>query len=143
MVSSLDPIHGKSAELMKLPADAAGAVNVLSDGERLGILLPTDTGRRNRIRITALNGGPSREFVVKDATLLGSLDPLSNSEDFVAVDFTQKGTDLLLVHPDGSSRALWSPRELILQWAIPSPNDKHLAMYVIVPRVDAWLVSGF
>ena len=141
-VSALDPIRGKGPELAKLPAGSLGSAP-FPDGESIAFVLPSDTGRLNRIHITALNGGASRDVVVKDASVLNSLDALSTRPEFVAVDATSNGTQLLLVRLDGSSRTLWSRRELYLLWAIPSPDDKHLAISANALGVDAWMITGF
>jgi serine/threonine protein kinase len=141
-VSSLDPLRGRGAELAKLPAGAASAA-LLPDGQNVAFVVPAGTGRQNRIQIISLNGQPSRELQVQQATRLVSLDALSTSPGFLAVDLTAKGMELLIVHPDGIARPVWSRPGLSINAAVASPDDKRAAITVDTPKIDAWLMTGF
>jgi hypothetical protein len=56
----------------------------------------------------------------------------------------QKGAPaLLLIPPDGTSRVLWAPTEVIVSHAIAARDGKHLAIGVGVPHASVWLFSGF
>ena len=142
IVFSLDVTRGKGPEVAKLPAQTT-ALTLLPDGKHLAFVVP-QAGQQNRIRFVSFNGEPQRELVVKQATRLVSLDVLSSGLGFFSTDITAKGTELLFIRPDGTSRTVWSPANgLELSWGIPSPDGKHVAINVNVPQSNAWMMTDF
>jgi hypothetical protein len=142
IVFSLDVNRGKGAELARLPAQTT-AVALLSDGRHLAFVVP-QAGQQNRIRLVSFDGEPQREIVVKQATRLVSLDILSSGLGFFSTDLTAKGTELLFIRSDGTSRTVWSPSNgLQSSWGISSPDGKHVAINVNVPQSNAWMMTDF
>lgn len=141
VISSIDPVAGKGAELARAPSNT-GAINLLPDGEAFAYV-PMDTGSRNHVRIVSFKGGPHKDIVVQRATSLASLDWLSSGEGFFSTDVTPEHSRVLFISPDGTSRVLWSPTQMTAEWVIPSPDGRHLAMLVSTRQSNAWMVTNF
>jgi eukaryotic-like serine/threonine-protein kinase len=139
IVSSLDPLRGKGAELARAPSGTS-AINLLPDGQAVSYGV-ADTVPRNRVRIVSFKGEPVRDIVVQGATDLTSIDWLSSGEGFLSSDVTPTETRLLFISADGTSRMVWSPRQMTAEWAVPSPDGKHVAVFVSARQSDVWMVT--
>ncbi len=142
IVSAVDPIRGKGAELARVPASTTAAA-ILPDGDRLAFVAPGESGRRNRIRIISFTGKPPRDVIVTQASRLDSLDALSSSLSFFSLDNTTTRHNLLFIRPDGTSKVLWSPPGLVGGWAIPAPNGKHVAINAELTQSNIWMMTDF
>jgi hypothetical protein len=103
----------------------------------------TDAGSRNRIRVVSFKGQPSKDLIVQNVTNLDGCTPLSSGSGFFSMDHTANRTNLVFVKPDGTSRVLWSPTQLIPWWTVPSPDGKHLAITVAAQYRNAWMLTDF
>lgn len=135
---SLDPVRGRGVELGSIPAPVSGTY-VLPDGNAYAYVVPQDKGSRNVVRVISFTGKPAQDIVVQQATSLFNLDWLPSDSGFLTSD---RG-NLLLVWRSGASRVLWSPAPLQAWWAIPSPDERHLAIDVASQHSNVWMVSGF
>jgi hypothetical protein len=139
VISALDPIGGRGAELGRAPAGIV-ADNLLPDGDAYAFILDDEAGRQNRIRVLSFTGDPPKDIIVRNATNPHSLDWLSSGSGFFSIGITSKQNDVLFITPDGTSRVVWSPAGLIPEWALPSRDGKHLAVMVNTSRY--WSVPG-
>ena len=135
---SLDPLRGLSVELGRVPAGSSGSW-VLPDGNAFAYVVPQDKGPLNVVRVISFTGKPAQDIVVQQATSLMNLDWLPSDSGFLTTDHG----NLLLVWRSGASRVLWSPAPLQAWWAIPSPDERHLAIDVSSQHSNVWMVSGF
>jgi hypothetical protein len=142
IVSAVDPVRGKGAELARVPASTMAAA-ILPDGDGLAFVAPGENGRRNRIRIIFFTGKPSRNVIVPQANWLASLDGLSNGLGFFSLDITANRHNLLFIRPDGTSEVLWSPAGLAGGWAIPAPDGKHVAINAEITQSNIWMITDF
>jgi WD40-like Beta Propeller Repeat len=140
VISSLDPLEGKGVELARTPSEIWG-IRVLPDGDAVAYILPPDDkGVQNRVRVISFSGRAPSDIVVKDATRLSGLTWLPSDSGFLVTD-RQK---LLLVSRNGVSKVLWAPAApLSAILAVPSPDEKHLAINVYFRHSNVWMVSGF
>ena len=137
-ISSLHPLEGKGRELARIPA--TNGFRLLPDGDTFAYILPTENGIRNRVRLLSFVGKPDTDIVVKDAAALVGLGWLPSSAGFLTTD---RGK-LLLVFPNGTAKVLWAPTGLTsIDWAVPSPDERHLVINVSTRQSNAWMVSGF
>ena len=89
--------------------------------------------------MVSFTGKPDTEIVVKDAGLLVGLGWLPSNAGFVSTD---RGK-LLLIFLDGTSKVLWAPTGVAsIEWAVPSPDEKHLVINVSTRHSNVWMVSG-
>jgi DNA-binding winged helix-turn-helix (wHTH) protein len=137
---SLDPVRGRDRELGHFPAVASSTTHVLPNGDAFAYVVPQDKGPLNVVRVISFTGKPAQDIVVQQATKLLSLDWLPSDSGFLTTDHGK----LLLVRRSGASRLLWSPpAPLQAWWAIPSPDERHLAIDVSSEHSNVWMVSGF
>jgi hypothetical protein len=142
VVSTVDPIRGKGAELARLPPGIV-ADNLLPDGDTYAFIPRDESGRQNRIRMISFRGQPTKDIIVRNATNLHSLDWLSSGSGFFSVGNMSKQNEVLFITPEGKSRVVWSPAGLTPEWAIPSRDGKHLAILVTVRQQNAWMLTNF
>ena len=138
VISSLHPLEGKGNELVRIPS--TNGFRLLPDGDTFAYILPTENGIRNRVRLLSFIGKPHTDIVVKDAAALVGLGWLPRSSGFLTTD---RGK-LLLVFPDGTSKVLWAPTGISsIDWAVPSPDERHLVINVATRHSNAWMASRF
>jgi hypothetical protein len=142
IVSGVDPVAGKGAELARVPGNTAAAT-ILADGERLAFVTPGQNSRQNRIRIVSFTGKPARDITVMRANWLTSLDGVFDGSGFFSLDNTTNRHNLLFIRPDGTSQVLWSAPGLGGGWAIPAPNGKHVAINAEIAQSNIWLITDF
>jgi eukaryotic-like serine/threonine-protein kinase len=142
VISSVDPVKGKGAELGRVPVSTGGGC-ILPDGNAFAYVVNTNAGSRNRIRVVSFKGQPSKDFIVQNVTNLEGLTPLASGSGFFSTDHEANRTNLVFVKPDGTSRILWSPTQLIPWWTVPSPDGKHLAITVGARYRNAWMLTDF
>lgn len=139
---SLDPIRGKGVQLATLPGNV-GTFAPLADGQGVVFVVP-DRGKQNVLRVKSFGGGPSHDVVVSKATVLSSLDALHDGSGFLSVNIHPNGRELLVVRLNGSSKSLWSsPNGLEIQWGIPSPDGRRVAISAAVAGSNAWMMTDF
>ena len=138
VISSLHPLEGKGNELARIPI--TNGFRLLPDGDTFAYILPTENGMANRVRLLSFIGKPDTDIVVKDAAALIGLGWPPSSSGFLTTD---RGR-LLLVFPDGTSKVLWAPTGFLsIDWAVPSPDERHLVINVRTRHGNVWMLSGF
>ncbi len=142
IVSAVDPVRGKRAELGRVPASTTAAA-LVPDGEGLAFVAAGENGRQNRIRVVSFSGKPPRDLIVHQANWLASLDGLANGSGYFSLDNTTTGHELLFIRPDGTSKVLWSPPGLVGGWAIPAPDGKHVAINAEITQSNIWMITDF
>jgi len=141
IVSELDPVRGKGAELGRWRMATAGFC-MMPDGKAAAFL--DETSRHEPvIRIASLEGKPPREILVRDVAHPANLDVLPNGAGFLSTNHTGGRVSLVWIQSDGSSKVLWAPVDIQVQFAIPSPDGRHLAITARTPHSNAWMMSRF
>ena len=75
---------------------------------------------------------------------LVNLDPLPGRGGFLSRNpDTSYPRALILIRPDGTSRIVWAPTAVRVDYAIAARDGKHLAIAVEVPHTNAWMLSAF
>jgi DNA-binding winged helix-turn-helix (wHTH) protein len=137
VISSLDPFQGKGDELVRIPL--ANGFRLLPDGNAFAYIVPGENRVGNRVRVVSFTGKPDTQIVVKEAAELVGLGWLPSNAGFVSTD---RGK-LLLIFLDGTSKVLWAPTGVSsIEWAVPSPDEKHLVINVSTRHSNVWMVSG-
>jgi hypothetical protein len=81
IISPLDPIRGKGAELVALPS--SGGAYILPDGTEFACSVAQDSPR-NHIRIISFDGKRSRDLIVKSATSWTTLTRCRTAADAIS-----------------------------------------------------------
>jgi hypothetical protein len=139
IISALDPIRGKGAELATIPRSESGYI--LANGTEFGYIVEQDQPR-NHIRILSFVGKPTRDIVVQGANDLENLDPLSDGSGWFSVNHTSHRTELLHITRDGKIHVLWAPDRTPVDSAMSSRDGKHLAIHTFTTTSNVWLMTG-
>ena len=140
VISSLDPIRGKGAELVTVPTSESGYIS--PDGTEFAYIVDQDQPR-NHIRIISFVGRPPREITVAKAGALANLDWLPDGSGWISVNITEPYNQLLYVLRDGRSHVLWAPDRTSVSAGTPSRDGKHLAISTYTTAGNAWMMTGF
>ena len=151
VISSLDPISGKGAELATIPTSHHGYI--LPDGTEFAYIVHQDRPRverggdlvamSNHIRIISFIGKAPKDIIVQDANELENLDPLPDGSAWFSVNHTSERTELLHITRDGKSHVLWAPDRTLLDSAMSSRDGKHLAIHTSTTTRNVWMMTGF
>jgi len=141
---SFDPERGKSAEIARM--SGVGGVNwsLSPDGSLLAIIPYGE--REDRIRFLSLPAGVARDVVVKDWPRLFSVDWSADGAGLLIPSATSNwGTPVLLfVDLEGKARVLWEGEKYgPLEWTIPSPDGRHLALMRYVGESNVWMLENY
>ena len=98
VISALDPIRGKGAELATIPISWNGYI--LPDGTEFAYIVDQDRPR-NHIRIISLVGKPALDIVVHGANDLENLDPLPDGSGWFSVNHTSSAQSCCTSHETG------------------------------------------
>jgi len=142
---SFDPQRGKGAEVARMTGTNRGVNWSLSpDGSQLAIIKNGE--REDRIRYLSLQTGVAREVVVKDWPRLFSADWSADGAGLlIASETSHWGTQVLLfVDVKGRARVLWEGKKNApLNWVVPSPDGRHLALMLDVGENNVWMIENF
>jgi eukaryotic-like serine/threonine-protein kinase len=143
VVSVLDPLKGRGAELIRFPTDPQTNdwwFDLSSDGTRIA----TTRSAANPIVIYSLRGQPPRQIQVKKWTNLLTFAWASDGNGLFAVAGTKSGRVVLHVNLEGNSHALWEHTGGSAETlAAPSPNGRLLAMQGWTNSANMWMVENF
>jgi DNA-binding winged helix-turn-helix (wHTH) protein/Tol biopolymer transport system component len=143
--SSIDPVKGRLAELMRIQFDKQMAPHwVLSgDGSRIALVLP------DRIRIFSLADGSSahapREVVLSGWTGLVQTAWSADGKSLYAVSKSQNQTTLLHTDLQGHARALRQQRGTVSveTLPLPSPDGRRIAFAEWSSTQNVWMIENF
>ena len=138
IISSLDPIRGKGAELATVPASVGAYIS--PDGTELSYIV--ERAPRNHIRTISFEGRPPKDIIVRAASALENLHPLPDGSGWLSVNHTNWGTELMYITRDGTAHKLWAPDRTSVVAAIPSRDSKHLAIQTETTTGNAWMMTG-
>jgi Tol biopolymer transport system component len=142
---SFDPERGKGAEVARMTGTGQGVSWSLSpDGSLLAIIKHGE--HEDAIRYLSLPSGVVRDVVVKDWPRLFNADWSADGEGLLIPSATSNwGTPVLLfVDVKGRARVLWEGKKNApLNWVIPSPDGRHLALMQDVGENNVWMIENF
>jgi eukaryotic-like serine/threonine-protein kinase len=139
--TAFDPLKGRGRELTKFNTDAAADYwwDLSPDGTRIAMV----KNRDGRIHILPLNGGAPQEIPVKGWNTLTTVTWAANGKGLFASSFTDRGSVVLSVDPEGNARLLWEHLGGIDTYAVPSPDGRHLAMRAWNLEGNLWMMENF
>jgi serine/threonine protein kinase/Tol biopolymer transport system component len=138
--SSVDPAGGRGRELARVAA-AAGADyrwTLSPDGGRIAVL----DARHARIDVLSLAGEAPRAVDVHGSTSLGYVSWTSDGRGLLVPRVDTRGAALLSVDLDGNARVLWQQPGAIDISGIPSPDGRHIAIWVRSRKANLWLAES-
>jgi serine/threonine protein kinase/Tol biopolymer transport system component len=140
--TAFDPVKGRGRELTRSNLDPTlhYTWNLSPDGTSIAVL----EGSEGRIRILPLTGQQPQEVVVKGWDNVQTLDWAADARSLFISSYTERGSVLLHVDLKGNARALWQQKgSHHAVWAVPSPDNRHVAMSGRSGNHNVWVIENF
>lgn len=140
---SFDPFRGQGSQVFELKDEVPQSYNwsLAPDGTTLAVARGKWGNEEPRIRLVSLNGAPERSLSLHGWPGLASIDWTADSKGLWATTSGDKENVLLYVDLQGNARAAWRPKGMIVGWAIPSRDGKHLALHIHSVSANAWMLE--
>jgi hypothetical protein len=142
---TFDPTNGKSVELSEVESELDSFNWVLShDGKYLAWPSENTTSKQFGIRVFSLDGKLKREIAVPGWLEVYGLDWAADSQSLWACTRAPSGSSALLnVGLDQKITMMHSHPYLSLEWTVPSPDGRHLAIVQNSNRSNISLLENF
>ena len=136
-----DPDTGRSEMLPQFKIENRGpGWNLSPDGKTLETSTVEGSQQDPSFKLYSLEDGSRRTVTIKAWTGIGGLDFAADSKSmWVAVANTEKWA-LLNVDLYGRTRTMLEDTEMI-QWAVPAPDGKHLAISKVRATSNIWMLE--
>lgn len=140
---TFDPVKGKGEELRVTDSDGDTFDSSLSPNGNYVAWARNRTARKDSgIRIQSLVDGRKQDIAVPGWIEIYGLDWSADSKGFWAAAFNTRGVHALLhVGFDGEVRTVMTNQHADLEWAIPSPDGRHLAIVKDNNSSNVWLLE--
>jgi hypothetical protein len=138
--TSIDAFAGRARELARLAIEAGGDYRwaLSPDGDRIAVL----DARGRRINVLSLSGGPPHVLDIKEAKTLGYVSWTSDGSALLMPRIDARGATLLSVDLQGNARELWRQGGAHNISGIPSPNGRHVAVWVRSRKSNLWMAES-
>ncbi len=111
------------------------------DGTMLAIAKGKMGGEEPRIHIVSLTGGREKWLNIQDWPGIAALDWAADSKSIWASTVGEKENVLLRIDLQGNARVVWRPKNIKVQWAIPSRDGKYVALHVDGGSANVWMLE--
>jgi Tol biopolymer transport system component len=143
-----DPISGKDEELPRiaLQDENAYAYNwtLSPDGKTLAIGKGKLIERNPSITFVSIEDGSKHTVSTQAWAGINSIDFAADNRSVWASAYTNTGKWALLnIDLQGHTRTILEDAQMIIGWAIPSPDGKHLAFWKARGTSNVWMLEGF
>ncbi len=114
------------------------------DGQTLALAKKHRTAMAADVRLVPLAGGKLRTLLLNNWFSVGFLDWAADGKSIWVNASSSTGVQTLLnVDLRGKVRPALEEREMDLGWAIPSPDGRHVAIWMSAASSNAYLLEGF
>jgi Tol biopolymer transport system component/DNA-binding winged helix-turn-helix (wHTH) protein len=143
LIRRFDPSSGESSQLAEIPTQGMPVNWSLSpDGSQLAIILYRPDQGIIHLRSTSDN--TNRDVVVKGRVGLVTADWAADGNTiFVTSMDRERKTALFNVELDGSNHLLLKDDKDSIEWAVPSPDGKLLAINEYAGTTNVWSLANF
>ena len=142
IISALDPLKGRGAELTRLDLDpdAYWCTALSPDGSRIAATRRAE----GPIYILSLRGQPTEQIQVRGWNELQSLTWATNGQGLFVAAGIRSGTVLLHVDMQGNGSRLWqNAGDYGYTIGVPSPDGRHLAIWSGSRTGNMWMLENF
>ena len=142
---SFDPVKGKQLQLQITEADGDNFDwSLAPNGKYIAWAKNRSSQKDFGIRIFSLVDSSKRDIPVPGWVEIYGLDWAADSKGFWATAYNTKGVRALLyVGIEGRVTTILANQTTDLDWAIPSPNGRRLAIVKDSNSSNVWLLEGF
>jgi Tol biopolymer transport system component len=136
---AFDPVLGKGRELTRMNADLASFYNwtFSPDESSIAVVIPGEGD--GRIRISPLGGGDPRDVIVQGWSNLHTIDWAADGKGWYSCSRSAAAITLLYIDLKGHAQALSEN----FQWAVTSPDGRHLALLEWTTTSNTWMIENF
>jgi serine/threonine protein kinase len=136
-----DEEYGRVRELISYEATPYSNWDISPDGKVIAI--SRFDPKQARIRFLSLEGKPIPDLLVEGWAAVNALDWMPDGKRLLLSSSNSRGSTLVLVEPDGSTRALMKQGGGGQIWGIPSPDGKRMALAGGMFDSNAWMMENF
>lgn len=143
-----DPETGKSQPMpqLKLAGEDYWDFNwtLSPDGRTLATAGGDAAGSMRALRVVPLDGRPARELKLNGWTAINNMDWAADAKS-IWVNATSSAGVRTFVNVDlqGRVRPVLEDKRMVLGWAIPSPDGRHLAIWKASGSSNVWMLENF
>jgi Tol biopolymer transport system component len=137
--TSIDVPGGRGHELARVDADADGDYRwaLSPDGARIAVLNVVG----GRIHVLSLTGTSPVDVEIKGSNTLGYVSWTSDGTRLLVPSVDARMATLLSVDLQGNARVLWQQPGAIDISGIPSPDGRHVAVWIRSRKSNLWLAE--
>ena len=140
--TSVDSLNKRGPELCRLDSDTAHILEthwaLSPDGARLAVL----TSAEAKIHIFSLTGQPLFEIALEGWPGLGYMSWSSDGKGLVVGSQKNHDAVLLNVHFDGKINLLWEQPGAFGVSGVPSPDGRHIAIWLWTENNNIWITDN-
>jgi eukaryotic-like serine/threonine-protein kinase len=151
--TAFDPVKGRGGEIARFDTDPVARYprdylwDLSADGGSIAILQRSGPA----IYVLSLRDHTSRPIAVKGWNYLQSVNWAPDGKGLIVASVTDDGAALLHVDLRGNAEVLWEQKgnletattALAAPWGLPSPDGRHLAIYVGHLNGNMWMIENF
>jgi hypothetical protein len=142
---TFDPFRGKGAQILQIEEDLpqSYAWSLSPNGKMLALVKGKIEGP-SRIWVAFLDAQSQvsgEKWLTVNGWSLASLDWAADSKSLWAVSLDDEENALLNVDIEGHARVVWRPKDKAVWWAIPSRDNRWLALHVESTSANAWMIE--
>ena len=143
-----DPEKGLGTEISKAEITSTNAYDfnwsLSADGRMLAMARRDGIPQVPTVRILPLSDTPESKVAVAGWAGIGSLDWAADNESLWVTGYNSDGRKMLLnVGLNGRVRPVAEDPAMVLGWAIPSPDGKHVAIWKAHGDSNVWMLENF
>ncbi|MFZ3266358.1 MAG: hypothetical protein WA172_20305 [Terriglobales bacterium] len=139
--TAFDPLQGRKAELVKVPANSdLTSWDLSPDGSR--IVLGLFDHKAGDVQIVPFAGGAPQKLSAMPWTELIAVAWAADGKSLFLASYSSRGTSIVHMDLTGGSKLLFKPSWDIFSLA-PSPDGHYLAFGPVVTNANAWTIASF
>jgi DNA-binding winged helix-turn-helix (wHTH) protein/Tol biopolymer transport system component len=143
---TFDPDTGKQTQIRSIndPEWFLENWSLSPDGRTLALAKKHRTATLADIQLVPVAGGNQRTIVLENWFSIGYIDWAADGRSIWVNATSSAGVQTLLsVNLQGKVRPAFEEKEMDLGWAIPSPDGRHVAIWMAAASSNAYLLEGF
>jgi hypothetical protein len=143
VITAFDPTDGRRWEWLRIPVEPGADYHWAPSPDASLVAVSKVDWDRGQIRFIPTRGGEARTVTVKGYGKLNFIYWAPDSKSVFVGNWGPGGAALLRVDLAGDTQTVWHQPGPTAPWGIPSPDGRHIALYVISEESNVWMIDGF